>query len=370
MLTPGEKSRRYELLRGLMRSAGADALVVISRAIIGDMGAIRYVCDHRLPNRQAYAVFVGDADPIVVMQTPSHRVRAQINSGLSDVRDRPRQVEEVGDILAGLPSAVRLVLIAGMNSSMPVDDYLYLRERFPNAELRDATLEMNHLKSIKSPEEIEYMRESMRIADLGFRRFLEVVGVGRSEREVVADVDQTLRHAGAEETMVLIATSPRAPYIAPPTDHVLKSGDVVNFGVECGGPRGYWAQRGGVASLGEPSPQMSQLHDDSLRIIAQATQMFRPGIIVGEAAGRVKGLIEGCGHRMVAWTGHAIGLDIQDGPVLLKAERRLFEENLTLAFHPQIADQHGNGAYIADTYVVTPNGAVGFSSVPFELHIR
>jgi len=217
--------------------------------------------------------------------------------------------------------------------------------------------------------EIELVRESCRIADAGFRRFLEVARPGRPELEVVAAAEEAMRKSGALDILVLIAGSNRGAYIELPSDHVLHSGEVVNFNVECSGPSGYWVQRGGPACLGEPSREMRKLYDDAIEAVAEGARMIKPGVVAGEVAEQFNRLIENRGHDLLHWAGHVIGLDVIDGPVLLKAERRPFEEGMVFVLEPKVADKHGNGVYLAETFVVTPNGGESFTQIPFELHV-
>ena len=367
MLSPSERARRFASLRAIMRQADADALIIVSRGIVGHRGLIRYISDFQVPSRQVFGVFLGDADPIMVVQPPSHGEALKRVAGLADVRARPRPIEEVADILAGMPRSPRRVLVAGLNTAMQVVDYFHLSERFADAKIEDATASVERLWLVKSAAEIELMREASRVADQGYLKFLEVVRPGRTEREVVADVEAALRYGGASEMLILIATSPHTPYIYEPSDHVLQPDEVINLNLECGGPSGYWVERNGTICLGEPTQQMRRLYDDAYRILIEGASLFRPGATAGDVAAKIKNLIEGCGYTMVTWTGHGIGLNVTESPGLLKDDSTPFEEGMCMAFHPQLVDRYGNGVYMGDVYLVTSDGGVGLTQVPFDL---
>jgi hypothetical protein len=77
------------------------------------------------------------------------------------------------------------------------------------------------------------------------------------------------------------------------------------------------------------------------------------------------------------WSGHGLGQDVLEEPWIgrevVDADETVewtLQERMVLAMHPMIKDTKGAGgiSYMANSYIVTPDGGLAVSQVPLEIH--
>src|SRR5262249_25835008 len=140
----------------------------------------------------------------------------------------------VNVLSARLPASARRIGIAGW-SAFPAAIYEGLRERYARATFSDATALVRGLREIKSPAEIEILRQVGDLSDLGGNALFEAAVPGATEREVVAQIDAALMRGGAEQMAyaTILGSGPRTiASCFQPGGRRLAEGDVVQL--DCG----------------------------------------------------------------------------------------------------------------------------------------
>jgi Xaa-Pro aminopeptidase len=173
---------------------------------------------------------------------------------------------------------------------------------------------------IKDADEIATLREAAaRLASVADEA-LGFVREGRSELEVAADIDGSLRRLGFErlafETIVASGPNSARPH-ARPSRRVLGRGDgvLLDFG---GVYDGYCVDLSRTVQLGDCGPKLRRVFDAVAEAQQAAIATIRPGIAAGavdaaarEVLGRY-GLGDAFGHG----TGHGLGLEVHEEPRL------------------------------------------------------
>jgi len=90
---------------------------------------------------------------------------------------------------------------------MPLRRYRQLTALLPKAQFVDFSGVLEQVRMRKSPQEIAYLREAGRIADLAMAAVLENAGEGRSERDAAAVVHQVFMAHGADTSRAGIITA-------------------------------------------------------------------------------------------------------------------------------------------------------------------
>src|SRR5204863_9036931 len=125
------------------------------------------------------------------------------------------------------------------------------------------------LGRIKSPAEVELLRECARMTDAGVRAFLSGMHPGADEREIAIDVERAMVAAGAERPAfpVLIFSGTQAEVgIGYPSSRPLAAGLQVN--IVCGAlHRTYNMDIGRATTVGAPDR-------DARRLLETAAEMF------------------------------------------------------------------------------------------------
>ena len=157
--------------------------------------------------------------------------------------------------------------------------YWALRDAFEGVELVNANDLLNAQRLIKSPAEIACLKESARIADMGYMALMAACVPGNTELQAAAAGEGAARAAGAEQiTFVVMGTGARTnTIVGRPTTKVIEAGDMVMaaFAVMY---EGYvttveWPFVAG----GRPDPEQRRFIDALVRAEVLALPFLKPG---------------------------------------------------------------------------------------------
>ncbi|MBP2365872.1 M24 family metallopeptidase [Pseudonocardia parietis] len=357
------QAERLDAVQAAMLDQGYDALVVAGRGLLTQYGYFEYISGFNPLVRLAYAVVRRDGAPVLVMSTASDAWYAQQATGLDDIR-----VAGTGDVVGGqdsLPAAVTGVLTAhrldrgrvgvvGLGHIVSAGDHEELRSLLPEAELSDATGLLNEIKAVKSAQELEEVRRSCAIADVGMDAFRDYAGVGVTGWELWGEMQRAVRTRGAREVLVMISSGQY--FNDPPRDEPLREGDLVSVYVEISGPNGFWVEKASLFSIGDIGDRRRTVADACLRGHEAATGMVVAGSTAADVAHAVEKQVAGLGVDFGIWHGHGVGVD-HDVPVIGTSDETRLTSGMVLALHPNLVDAaHEVGASVADTFIVTPEG--------------
>src|SRR5215472_3432020 len=91
-----------------------------------------------------------------------------------------------------------------------------------------ASAQVEELRRVKSPEELDCVGRAAALADRGFEYFAQVIEPGMAEYELVAEVEGFLKSNGAEDNFMLIASGgTEVTGMKPPTERRFQNGDQV-----------------------------------------------------------------------------------------------------------------------------------------------
>lgn len=194
------------------------------------------------------------------------------------------------------------------------------------------------LRAIKSPAEIDAMRETARLSDLGFETMLEVARPGMMGLEIVAEMERTVRRQGADHAKYWMASGPPDDWAQSRLDlkphyRVLGEGDMM---AACSYVtyKGYWSHGQRAGSLVKPSPEHERIFAVAFEAQEAALAMMRPGNTVRQAveAARAAGREHGFtlqGGRI----GHGMGMDYGERPLLAASNEEPLRQGMTFGMH-------------------------------------
>lgn len=364
-----EREQRYDRLRAAMREGSYDALLIVGRYDMFQMGYLRYVSNWRVWAGCAYAVFPADGDPAMVIPAKSQTFWARNTSWIKDIRFSANPLIEVKKLLIEFGIAKGALGIVGMNEIIAVNDYLFLREKLPEVQFSDASDLFDRVRVVKSAEEIVLMEEDAKVIAKGFRHFGRAAAPGKTEWEVAAEVQSVLRTLGGLDGIVHLSnTAP--PYIHPPTERVIQPNDVIKFSIEFSGPSGYWTELGGIFSFREDHI-LRRRFNTVLKAFNTAARMLKPGTVAGDVVKEIKQVYQDGGKisSRGLWDMHSIGLDVIERPIILEGDSTVLEKGMVFCLHPGLLVDEGWGVYIQDSFVVTENGGRQLSDLTHQWNI-
>jgi Xaa-Pro aminopeptidase len=220
---------------------------------------------------------------------------------------------------------------------------------------------LREMRQLKSPQEIEWMRQAQHITDEAFLHVLNYAKPGISELELMIIMGEKMTRLGCEKrslNMLLSSgTNTSLPHGGAPPRNIEK-GDLVM--IDTGSMvQGYLSDMTRTFAVGEPGEEKRAVYDTVLRAQSVALGVIRTGIpcnLVDEAAKKVimaSPYAAGCyGHGL----GHSLGLEIHEKPQFRPEYTCITQANMVMTVEPGIYFPGRFGVRIEDMVVITPEG--------------
>ena len=225
-----------------------------------------------------------------------------------------------------------------------------------------ATFDVEEIRRVKTPREMELMRKAAELADRGYQYFASVIEAGMAEYELVAEVEGFLKSNGAEDNFMLIASGgTEVTGMKPPTERRFQLGDSVTTELT---PQidGYWAQICRTLVLGEPNDKQRQAFSIFSEAQKAAEDFLKPGVNICDVARvqndvfRKYGYGDYTGPKYTRVRGHGLGLHCDENPYVLEDVKYVVKEGMTLIAHPNTYLPLSGYMVFGDSLVVTANG--------------
>jgi Xaa-Pro aminopeptidase len=230
----------------------------------------------------------------------------------------------------------------------------------PTCGLLPVNSAVERLRMRKSPQEIEWIRESVETNSRALRRAMKRFRAGMRESELAAEIDYQSRRAGAEmpafETIVAAGLRSALPH-ARPTDAkiVTKSALLIDMGAF---QNGYASDMTRTMYVGKAPKRFKTMYRAVLEAQLAAIKAVRPGVSAAKVDLAARAVLEssGFGDAFVHSTGHGLGLEIHESPRIGKKEKSLLETGFVITIEPGVYFEDYGGVRIEDTVVVTDAG--------------
>ncbi|MGV9672068.1 M24 family metallopeptidase [Gordonia sp. NPDC003504] len=376
-----ERDRRWAVLNKAMADHGLDALVFAANDYRGHKGSLRYVADYNLCHRSGNAVMFREEEPFLVLSGNLIGARKPKSGWVQDYRFPGTIAEGLVEAFALRPKFHR-VGIVGLNQVMKVSEYLALTEAYPGVDFVDFSAEFERIRAVKSDAELRGAEESAYILDQCFARLVEIVRPGITEREVAAEMYRVGCRLGGEDPLFLsmhtdLDNAHSHSTFDTPRDRVLSAHDVHTFSFEIVGPAGYWTELARMVTFAHPDETTQRMARAAADGIAGGAKVMRSGVLPGDIQRRVLDGVHAQGAKSSYWTGHSLGLDVLEQPmigldVVEDGEQSIqdtIEANMVITLHPMVADRTDVASgYMADTFVVARDGSRKLSEHPTGLY--
>ncbi|KZO59889.1 Xaa-Pro peptidase family protein [Dietzia cinnamea] len=354
MTTPDPQlhSRRLTAVRDRAGALGIDHLVVYSGEDMSYLTGERMDSHERLT---ALVVPVAGGEPLLVLPAleltdVTRRAAERVGAGIHPWSDGTDPVPLVAGKVAGR---------VAVSSALPALHLVPLRDGV-DGEVVLASEVIDHVRAVKTPDEVEQLAEAARRIDAVHARMGEFLRVGRTEDQAGELITAAIEAEGLTHAEFVIVGS--GPHGADPhhgvSDRVIESGDIVV--VDIGGPlpSGYHSDCTRTYSMGEPSAEVAENYEVLQEAQRLAREAVRPGVAIGEvdAAAREHLAAAGLGELFIHRTGHGIGLGLHEPPFVMRGADTVLEEGMTFSVEPGIYRPGQWGARLEDIVAVTADG--------------
>lgn len=246
-------------------------------------------------------------------------------------------------------------------------------------DVQDGSGLIERLRRIKSPREIEKMREAARLTVLGMRAALEACRPGASENDVAAAAMGAMVRAGSEYFPLdpVVASGYRAgiPH-ATFERRILRAGDTVLL--EMSGVCGrYVAPLMRTASLGEPSAAVRRMAELCLEQLTRTIAAVRPGATAGDVDQACASVLEEAlpSDPLRKRAGYSVGFAFPPGwneshvISLKRDDPTVLEPGMALYVVPAHWEYGVSGVGLGETLLVNPAGCEALAGVPSALTV-
>ncbi|MDO9462507.1 MAG: Xaa-Pro peptidase family protein, partial [Deltaproteobacteria bacterium] len=319
--------------------------------------------------QEAYLFVPLSGAPLLMVRRNLARARAESFLEnvipLGGVREIPKTIAVHGYDIQGLLGLEMDVI--------PAKLYLYLRDDvFPGAEITDISHAIREVRMLKSPIEIEWLRQAAGQLNSVIKEVPDLLRPGMTELELSVELEYRLRRAGHQGFMrmrawnqelffghILSGQSGAEPsyfkgatggrginpaFSQGASSKVISVGEPVS--VDLGGcVNGYMTDQTRMFALGFLPDDLKRAYDAVLEI----HYGLREKILVGETCGRIYewafdkaaslGYVDnfmGCGEAKMPFIGHGIGLEVDELPVFSARNPMLLEAGMTFAIEPKL----------------------------------
>ncbi len=347
-----------------MSAAGLDALIALSPENYAYLTGFVVPSQPVLRWRHAATVVTRDGKVGVLSVDMEAKTVANRLPGL-EVRVWREFEDEAMEVLAGLLRDMGLdgCRLGVETDYLPARDMERLARFLPAVGWVPAQDLFDEMRMVKSPREIEHLRQLSRITDRAIEHGLASVQAGDTEFDLAKAVTGELYRLGAEHHKFLIVASgerSQFPNVGP-TARKLVQGDLIRleiFGVS----GGYHAGVCRTAVVQSASDEARRVFDNlaSCREIVLAA--MRPGASTVEVYEKFLARFSELGYPSIDFVGHGIGLHVHERPYLGRTADTRLEEGMVFGVEPLVYGP-GFGIQIKDMVAVGSAGADLLSDV-------
>lgn len=239
-----------------------------------------------------------------------------------------------------------------------------LEEKFPNTKVKDCSELMWELRVIKSPAEIELLREAGRIAVKAHREMIKSTRPGMYEYELAALYKFYCKKEGAQNLAYyhIICSGPNHPYAHYyKHDRKLEDGDFLVIDV---GPDHHYYDIDITVSYpvnGKFTARQKEVYEACNAVHEANMKVYRPGLQVDQCRTEVAEILKSQGfdltkdyfQRMQGGFGHFVGMAVHD----VGKRGRVLKAGMVMANEPltNYPDEE-LGVRVEDTILITEDG--------------
>lgn len=376
--TETEHRARLKRAREDLAAAGYDGAIIVAPENLYYLTGYDSICANICP--QALVLSVDESrDPTLIVRNLDLPLVTE-TSWLKDVRTYQLFVEDVSTVVAGIAQEHGIAngrLGLDMLSPAVTGHYMRSLEAALKVQFGDISHLLNRIQLIKSPAEIEFMREAARYANLGIEAARQTLRPGISEIALCAAVELATREAGGDYPALPIecgSGSRSASGHAAPMPKIIGLNELVHLEF-AGVARRYHSVGMTTLATGEPGAAARKLYDVARESLVAGLAECRPGAHVADIDNGSRRPILRAGLDEAAQMRFGVGIGIAYPPIWLSAlQLDRFSDGtlvpgMTFYVHSWLSVPRDEiGVMLGGTYLVTETGIEALSGAgPVDL---
>jgi Xaa-Pro aminopeptidase len=346
---------RVERVRRKLDSLDAQALLVTN------LTNVMYLTGFSGSNGQVLVT----SDGAHFMTDGRYRARAR---DLVKAADVAVYANRLTDVLKPLLEETGITSIAVEGKTMTLADRDDLAERLDGVDLITAKGQVEDLRLIKEPAEIEALRSAIAVGDAAYEHILDQIRPGATERAIGLELEIYMRTNGADDISFepIVGSGPLSAHIHhTPSERRFEKGDFVllDFGARVDG---YCGDLTRTVVLGSPSEAQQRQYDAVLKTNSNALEAMKPGADCSAVDANARRTIKEAGFDDFGHgLGHGLGLEVHESPRLSRISDDVLKPGMVVTNEPGLYQEAG-GVRIEDCVLITETGAEVLTRAPKE----
>jgi Xaa-Pro dipeptidase len=376
-----ELEARQARLRSTLKERGIDAMLIFSQESLFWLtgydtgGFVFFQC----------ALVTADDRPIVLLTRRPDLLQAKVTSTIEDIRiwwdsDTANPAADLREILQehGLKGS-RLAIELNTHGLTGWNLWRCQQTFGEWCHLEDDEHLIRKLRLVKSPFELDIMREAGRICDRSLDRVIEAARPGVLDSELKAAYLNSILADGAD---------------MPPNAPIFNSGERAVFGRGVADPRRleqndqilveypvprhhYCVKTEWLIVLGELKDEQRRMYDVARETLHRMTEIARPGTTLGEIFDCYADNLDKAGYAASRYgaTGYSVGISyaptsMDVPPMIYSGNTTVCEPGMTLFYHVMNGVQDSGLAMgVGHTFVVTDGAPEILTGLPDDLTV-
>ena len=386
-ISNAELERRWAAVRSAMRERHIDVLVMqANNDFMG--GYIKYFTD--VPATNGYCVtviFPVDDRMTVIGQGPFNMVREfaheddLLRRGVSKFMGTPSYASahftasydaKLAEKALSNYAHAKIGLLGVAAISYALVDTLK-KGALANAIFSDESEMVDHIKCVKSAEEISFLRRVAHMQDTAMQAVFDQIRPGMTDLQVAAIAEQVGHDFGSEQGLFLCASSPLG---VPPVfanrhqqNRVIKEGDQFTLLIENSGAGGYYTELGRTCVLGKATSEMKEEYEFVLQAQKFTASLLKPGADCADIWQAYNQYMREHGRpeekRLHC---HGQGYDMVERPLVRMDETMKIAKNMVMAAHPTYTTERTYSWSCDDFLVGDIDGSERLHQFPQRIH--
>jgi Xaa-Pro aminopeptidase len=357
------EQRRKRLVEA-MQESGLDVLLVYGNAWQGDY--LRYATDFGILEGQALAIVRGDGHVTLYVDSALEADRAALDCpGI--------EIVHAADLLREVDAALDRLRNRSMGAAPARLIPRRIAARAGELKLTDETGFIDRLLMRKLSGEIDAIRKASRLADEGYKVFMQAARPGRADYELIAEAEAFYRAHGVDDNFQIIGVGGvEVRGMAPPSGKTIKRGDMVTTELTPS-VDGYYAQICRTLVVGEANAEQKAAHALWRESMEAGIAAVRDGVTAADIAKaendvfRKYGMGQYTTNEFTRVRGHGMGLFADSKPHILEDVTTRIETGMALIVHPNTYHPAVGYMVLGDGVAVTDDGCEVLTGTPREL---
>lgn len=342
-------SKRLEKIRQNMTSKGIEQL------IITDPDSVFYLVEEWIhPGERMMALFVNQTDKPTLILNALFPIARDLGVELVAYDDTENPIDYLSKL-------IKSEAAMGIDKTWPSKFLIGLMEKMPQLKVFDSSVVVDEARMIKTPEEIDLMREASAINDKAMGELVELV---KEKKHSEIEVGQKLADIYKKYNTNKFSFDPLICYGANAAEphhgsDATMPADNQSIIIDIGGiTNDYASDMTRSFFYGEAPEEYVKIYELVRQANQAAIDLVKPGVKFSDIDKAARDIIDAAGYGayFTHRTGHNIGINCHEYPDVSASNDMLVQEGMVFSIEPGIYLTGKYGVRIEDLVAVTKDG--------------